>query len=77
MPIYEYRCSKCGARFEHLARNSSDLASKCQKCGAAKPEKQLSTFSARVSEGHDHASGACGTEACGGCAASGGCPYGD
>lgn len=75
MPIYEYRCSKCNALFEYLAKNSADHAAKCPKCGAPKPAKQLSTFSAKVSEGHDHGAGACDTEACGGCAASGSCPY--
>ena len=34
MPIYEYLCDKCGARFEHLARTLSDAATKCPKCGA-------------------------------------------
>ena len=77
MPIYEYLCKKCGARFEHLARNAKDAAAKCPKCGAAKPAKQLSTFSAAVSDGHDHDHGPCDTGACGGCAGAGAgsCPY--
>jgi putative FmdB family regulatory protein len=60
MPIYEYRCRKCGARFEHLARRLSEPAPKCPACGAAKPEKQLSVFSAAVAEqAPPCASGAC------------------
>lgn len=46
MPIYEYRCEKCGNTFEHLARRLSEPAPKCPKCGAANPKKQLSSFSA-------------------------------
>ena len=75
MPIYEYLCGKCGARFEHLARTLSDAAAKCPKCGAPKPVKQLSTFSAKASEGHDHGGESCDTDSCGSCAASGSCPY--
>jgi len=54
MPIYEYRCPKCGAEFEKLARNSSEKAA-CEKCGAKNAEKKLSTFSAKVM----HASRSC------------------
>ncbi|MDD5707578.1 MAG: zinc ribbon domain-containing protein [Kiritimatiellae bacterium] len=46
MPIYEYVCRKCGHAFEHLARNLSDGAGKCPKCGAARPVKQFSSFAA-------------------------------
>jgi putative FmdB family regulatory protein len=45
MPIYEYRCRKCGEQFEALrpvGDNGKRLA--CPKCGAKGPEKQLSTF---------------------------------
>ena len=74
MPIYEYACGKCGARFEYLAKSARDKAAKCVKCGAPKPVKQLSTFSA----GHsDAGAGAesCDTGSCGSCAAAGSCPY--
>ena len=74
MPIYEYACAKCGATFEHLARTRTDVPGRCERCGAPHPEKQLSTFAAKVAAGHDHAS-ACGTDACGHCDAAGGCPY--
>lgn len=48
MPIYEYRCAKCGHEFEHLARTLSAVAEECPRCGAGDPEKQFSTFSASV-----------------------------
>lgn len=76
MPIYEFKCRKCGHAFETLARNSRDLPAKCPKCGAARPEKQFSTFSASVAaDSSPCASGACGLAgACG--AGSGGCSGG-
>jgi len=43
MPIYEYKCSSCGHRFDVLQRigaDGSDLT--CPSCGAAKPDKMLS-----------------------------------
>jgi len=67
MPIYEYECRECGHSFDHLVRTLADIARKCPKCGAPKPAKQLSTFSAPVSEGSDVDScptGTCPTGAC-------------
>lgn len=67
MPIYEYKCKKCGHRFDHLARTLTDVARKCPKCGAPRPTKQLSTFTASVSEGRDAAArptGTCPTGTC-------------
>lgn len=40
MPLYEYRCQKCGAEQEILFRSESDLV--CEACGARKLEKMLS-----------------------------------
>ncbi|HEX31008.1 MAG: hypothetical protein DRQ02_12205 [Candidatus Latescibacterota bacterium] len=40
MPIYEYRCQKCGTKFELLQKvgaTGEDLV--CPKCGAPKPVK--------------------------------------
>lgn len=68
MPLFEYRCKKCGHVFEHLAAHASDHPKRCPKCGAPKPEKQLSTFAARVNEGGS----ACSTGTC----STGGCPTG-
>lgn len=48
MPIYEYECGKCGARFEMLVSSSIKRVKrvKCEKCGSAKVKKLISTFSA-------------------------------
>lgn len=35
MPIYEYRCDKCGVSFETLQRMSDDPLETCQACGGA------------------------------------------
>jgi putative FmdB family regulatory protein len=45
MPIYEYRCRKCGEQFEAIRQvgdDGKDLA--CPECGAKGPEKLLSAF---------------------------------
>ncbi|AKG53479.1 hypothetical protein DGWBC_0810 [Dehalogenimonas sp. WBC-2] len=45
MPIYEYSCKKCAAKFE-LLRHFSDTAEvKCPKCGSTEAQRRLSTFS--------------------------------
>jgi len=74
MPIYEYKCKKCGYAFEHLARTLSDGAKKCPKCGAKNPHKEFSTFSAAVQEGGSTSCsmGSCSTPTC----STGTCPFG-
>ncbi|MFA7159956.1 MAG: zinc ribbon domain-containing protein [Kiritimatiellia bacterium] len=62
MPIYEYKCKKCGKYFEHLARRFSEPVPKCPKCGAAQTEKQLSSFSA--GKGGGNFSSSCPTGTC-------------
>jgi putative FmdB family regulatory protein len=46
MPIYEYRCRKCGKLFEKIQKVGEGGDSlKCPDCGGKKPEKVLSSFS--------------------------------
>jgi putative FmdB family regulatory protein len=33
MPIYEYKCTKCGDQFEVNQRMSDDQLTKCESCG--------------------------------------------
>ncbi len=51
MPIYEYRCSECGEKFEKLVRSMNNPTSevKCPKCGGRNVEKLLSSFGVQVS----------------------------
>ncbi|HLY63669.1 MAG TPA: zinc ribbon domain-containing protein [Terriglobia bacterium] len=42
MPLYEYRCAKCGARFEKIRKFSDPPLTKCEKCGG-KLERLLSS----------------------------------
>ena len=42
MPIYEYRCGKCGHEQEFLQKISERPIAKCPACGSAKFQKQLS-----------------------------------
>jgi putative FmdB family regulatory protein len=41
MPIYEYKCSECGAHFEKMQKVSEEPLSVCEVCGG-KLEKQWS-----------------------------------
>ena len=43
MPIYEYRCKQCGAKFDKLVKLSTLLPEiECPKCGAHKAAKAVS-----------------------------------
>ena len=42
MPLFEYRCSSCGAEFEALVRGSDTAA--CAACGSATLERLLTPF---------------------------------
>ena len=46
MPIYTYKCKKCGEVFEFLHKSlSANEKVVCEKCGAKDVEKMLSSFS--------------------------------
>jgi putative FmdB family regulatory protein len=51
MPIHEYQCVECRAKFEKLVRSMSSPASqvKCPKCGKETVEKLLSSFGVAAS----------------------------
>ena len=45
MPLYEYHCPSCNARFEILQKIGEGAEGlECPECGAEKLEKQFSTF---------------------------------
>jgi putative FmdB family regulatory protein len=43
MPIYEFECEGCGARFEELVAPGGDVA--CPSCGSEATRRLLSTVS--------------------------------
>jgi putative FmdB family regulatory protein len=46
MPIYEYKCKKCGKKFEtRVGFFQNKKSIKCPDCGDTDPEKMLSSFS--------------------------------
>lgn len=52
MPIYEYRCRKCGEKFElrlGFFHNKKNI--KCPKCGTDDPERVYSPFITESSGG--------------------------
>jgi putative FmdB family regulatory protein len=48
MPIFEYKCKKCGKEFEELVRNSEEKIN-CPKCESPKVEKKMSVFAHKTS----------------------------
>jgi putative FmdB family regulatory protein len=60
MPIYEYKCKKCGEKFEmKLGIFQNKKSVKCPKCGGGEPERVFSSFST------DSRSGSCSTRSFG------------
>lgn len=46
MPLYEYACKACDAKFEQLVRTSErDSKIKCPECGSTKTARALSLVS--------------------------------
>jgi len=51
MPIFEYKCGKCGGISEFLESSGDKRDRRCSHCGSEKLEKQFSVFSPRAKEG--------------------------
>ena len=45
MPIFEYKCNKCGSKTEFMEKANSSKKHTCQKCGSKDLKKLFSTFS--------------------------------
>ncbi|HBG77746.1 MAG TPA: hypothetical protein DDW84_02695 [Phycisphaerales bacterium] len=68
MPIFEYKCEKCGKISEFLEKADSKSEHTCSHCGGKKLAKQFSAFAAHVKNPSD--GGKCHT-----CPSSGSCPH--
>ena len=42
MPIFEYRCQKCGVKYEKIVFNREAPPPECPGCGSAEVEKLIS-----------------------------------
>jgi putative FmdB family regulatory protein len=75
MPIYEYTCKVCNARFEQLQRSmGSSSPAKCPECGSTRTARALSVFAVGAEQSRSQpapAGGSCGR--CGG--APGSCAF--
>ena len=50
MPLFEYRCRKCGHVTTFLEKAGRRASHACEKCGSRETEKILSTFAARAAK---------------------------
>jgi putative FmdB family regulatory protein len=67
MPVYEYKCNGCDARFEELVRSMSARQQvKCPQCGSSRTARTLSVFavSSESAKSSPAPGGGCGR--CGG-----------
>ncbi len=66
MPIYEFRCNQCNAKFEQLCRRDWQSGVSCPACGGKDLAKVLSAFSSPGSGGGKNCS-ACSGGNCASC----------
>lgn len=61
MPIYEYKCTKCGEGFElRRGMSDSDDEIKCPRCQAEHPERIFSVFaSGSIAKGRSSSGNIC------------------
>jgi putative FmdB family regulatory protein len=64
MPIFEYKCEKCGRISEFLENHGSKAKRQCSHCGGEKLTKQFSVFAPRVKEGQSRRCHGCADHSC-------------
>lgn len=82
MPIYEYRCTECGAQKEYLQKLGDPAPAACPACSKPAMEKMLTAAGFQLkgsgwyaSDFKNKAAPAC--PAAPSCASAGGCPQAD
>jgi putative FmdB family regulatory protein len=75
MPIFEYRCKKCGAVFEELVSGDRNKEINCQICGHTDTEKLMSVIGG-ISMGRNSGP-SCGSQCSqtSSCCSGGVCPH--
>lgn len=63
MPIYEYRCKRCGHVTSFLESFNTQGPHECDECGSRATKRVLSTFAAQVKGGSPSVS-SCPTGTC-------------
>lgn len=66
MPMYEYECPSCEARFDRLSTVAEAERAPCPRCGEAHTRRLLSVIAGMIGRAPEPAPG-CGTGACGAC----------
>ncbi|MGH7732004.1 MAG: FmdB family zinc ribbon protein [Candidatus Eiseniibacteriota bacterium] len=64
MPIFEYRCPACGARYEALLSHADQGSPRCPRCGGGQVERLISAFAVARSQAGTPATGPCGSADC-------------
>ena len=77
MPVYEYTCPDCAAKFDALrSMSQADAPIACPKCGQKNARRGLSVFAAvskgsngegRALSGTGHSCASCGSHSCATC----------
>jgi len=62
MPLYEYRCGKCGHLTEVLEKADADDRHTCENCGSRRTKKLMSRFG--VGAGANSSGDSCPTGTC-------------
>jgi putative FmdB family regulatory protein len=63
LPIYEFKCQKCGSEFEELVFGSSEDVA-CPKCESSAVERLMSAFAFKSGDKFVAASGGSGCSSC-------------
>ncbi|MHC4571072.1 MAG: FmdB family zinc ribbon protein [Planctomycetota bacterium] len=64
MPIYEYKCGRCGRINEFLENSGSSSIRSCAYCGSKKLQKQPSIFAPAVKAGDSKRCRSCSDDTC-------------